>query len=397
MSKRTTLGVEALCADPRLIPAGNYGLVTNFTGVMADMTRNVEALRHAGVRISALFGPEHGLQGSVQAGETESSAVDELSGLPLYETYMKTPDELDQLVIDVGVDGLLFDMQDIGVRFYTYVWTMYDCLLSAARTGVRLVVLDRPNPLTGVAVAGPGVKKDCESFVGRIDVPLRHGLTVGELARYANGHVLPDRLSTAADLQVVPMAGWYRSDDVEWAGTPWVAPSPNMPTPDTAHAFCGTGLFEGTNVSEGRGTTRPFETIGAPYVNGSLIQELRALELPGVLFRETWFVPTFHKHAGETCRGVQLHVTDRREFDPVRTGVLMLSSFARLHPEHFSFLVPGERVDAPERGYAIDRLWGSNQLRRTVEGGEEVEPLLTPVTSAHASYPEGVLLYADHS
>jgi uncharacterized protein YbbC (DUF1343 family) len=390
---RVFTGAGRVAGDPGLLGTGRFGLVTNFTGVMPDLSRNVDALIAAGVNITALFGPEHGLRGTVQAGLTEAAEFDVNTGLPLFETYLATDEELDARVEASGVDALVFDMQDIGVRFYTYVWTMYDCMRSAARTGIRFIVLDRPNPLGGLAVEGPGVDAAFESFVGRANVPIRHGLTAGELARHVNDRVLPRIGGGSADLSVVRMDGWTRRMLFDDTGLEWVAPSPNMPTVDTAFVFAGTGLLEGTNVSEGRGTTRPFEVIGAPYIDSALIGELRSRELPGVLFREVWYVPTFHKYAGETVRGVQMHVTDRRAYEPVRCGVSVLATIARLYPEDFRFLAPGEGTDDLERRFAIDRLWGSDQLRTTIESGADPLALVWPTASPGTVYPDAALLY----
>jgi uncharacterized protein YbbC (DUF1343 family) len=390
---RVFTGAERVAGDPRLLGDVRFGLVTNFTGVMPDLSRNVDALLAAGVSITALFGPEHGLRGTVQAGLTEAAEFDAHTGLPLFETYLAADDELDARVEASGVDALVFDMQDIGVRFYTYIWTMYDCMRSAARTGIQFIVLDRPNPLAGLAVEGPGVDAAFESFVGRANVPIRHGLTVGELARHVNERVLPTIEGRSADLNVVRMDGWTRQMLFDGTGLEWVAPSPNMPTVDTAFVFAGTGLLEGTNVSEGRGTTRPFEVIGAPYIDSALIGELRKRELPGVLFREVWYVPTFHKYAGETLRGVQVHVTDRRAYDPVRCGVIVLDTIARLYPDDFRFLAPAEGTDELERRFAIDRLWGSDRLRVTIESGGDPLGLVLPTASPDTVYPDAALLY----
>jgi uncharacterized protein YbbC (DUF1343 family) len=392
VTSSVTTGLAAACRRPESFPGARYGLITNFTGVTSSLTGAAHALIDAGIPVVALFGPEHGLQGSVQAGETEGSTVDETTGLPIFETYLKSEAELDALISASGVDGLIFDMQDIGVRFYTYMWTMLDCMRSAARLGVPFIVLDRPNPLGGTAVSGPGLDPAFASFVGRLDIPMRHGLTMGELARWFSVQ-LAARAEPAPQLDVVRLEGWDPGTFFEATGLPWVPPSPNMPTIDTALAFCGTGLFEGTNVSEGRGTTKPFELIGAPYVDGRLVAELRAEALPGVALREAWFVPTFHKYAGQTLRGVELHVTDRARFEPVRFAVQLMAAFARLYPDDFSFLVPGERVDAPERGYAIDRLWGNDTLRLAVQNGRDPRGLIGDVTSPDRVYPQGTLLY----
>ncbi|WP_085369066.1 exo-beta-N-acetylmuramidase NamZ domain-containing protein [Leifsonia sp. NCR5] len=393
-TQRARTGVEIAAEDPGLLGGRRIGLLTNFTGTTPDLGRTVDALVEAGAPVTALFGPEHGLNGSVQAGETETSTHDARTDLPIIETYLKSGEELDRLIEDSGVDTVVFDMQDLGVRYYTYIWSLYDCLRSAARTGVRFVVLDRPNPLGGGVLSGPGIDvAGFGSFVGRSDVHQRHGLTAGELARLFNTRDLPaDGLS--ADLDVIRMEGWDASADFDATGLPWVPPSPNMPTLDTAYAFTGTGIFEGTNVSEGRGTTRPFEMLGAPYIDGRLAARLRDARIPGVLFRELWYSPTFHKYAGETVRGVQLHIVDRSAFDPVSTGLAILDAVAELYPDDFRFLEPGQRVESGERGYAVDRLWGSSALRDAVHAGEPAAALNPGVVPVQDVYGDDVLLYS---
>ncbi|GIH20044.1 exo-beta-N-acetylmuramidase NamZ family protein [Rugosimonospora africana] len=392
-AQRTRTGVEVALANPGILGGTRIGLLTNFTGTTPDLGRSVDALVAAGAPVTALFGPEHGLNGSVQAGQTEVNARDASTGLPIFETYLSNGTELDELVAASGVDTIVFDMQDLGVRFYTYIWSMYDCMQTAGRTGVRFVVLDRPNPLGGAVVSGPGLDvAGHASFVGRSDIHVRHGLTAGELARLFNSRELPAQ-GLRVDLDVVRMSSWEAATDFDDTQLPWVAPSPNMPTLDTAFAFCGTGLFEGTNLSEGRGTTRPFELIGAPYIDGRLARRLRETETAGVMFREIWFTPTFHKYAGQTVRGVQLHVTDRAVFDPVATALIMLDAVADLYPDQFGFLPPGERVDAPERGHAVDRLWGSAGLREAVQAGRSALALHPGTRAVNAVYGDDVLLY----
>ena len=361
MAVRT--GAERLAADPGLVADGRLGLITNFTGVLPDLRPTAVALLEAGLPLTALFGPEHGLRGTAQAGASEAEGVDPDTGVPVFDTYRRHGRELDDLF--TGVDVLLFDIQDIGTRFYTYIWTMYDCLKAAERLGKPFVVLDRPNPLGGRQVEGPLLQPGFESFVGRAPIPLRHGLTVGELARQLG------------EATVVTMEGWAR--DAWGTGLPWVPPSPNMPTLDTALVYPGTGLFEGTNLSEGRGTTRPFETIGAPYVDARLVPALNDLDLPGVVFRRTWFEPVFHKYAGQAVPGVQVHVVDRASYEPVRTALVMLRVLNELYPDDLALLP------------SLDKLWGSDSLRKALESGEDPLDLLPPATLDWAR-PD-VLLY----
>ncbi|MFH9428140.1 exo-beta-N-acetylmuramidase NamZ domain-containing protein [Streptomyces sp. NPDC017615] len=381
-----TTGIARLCASPGLAGPGRLGLVTNHTGVLPDLRPSAPALLDAGARLVALFGPEHGLYGTAQAGGSESGGVDPATGLPVHDTYGCEGELLDKLLIDSGVDALVHDLQDIGARFYTYVWTMFDLMVSAARTGLRFVVADRPNPLGGLVSEGPLLDPAWAGFVGRAPVPVRHGLTCGELARHLNTSAVPEAAGRQVDLTVIEAAGWRRAMDAEATGLPWIAPSPNMPTPATAAVYPGTCLFEGTNVSEGRGTTQPFEIVGAPYIDGRLAPALAELALPGVRFRDLRYVPTFHKHAGRPLRGVQLHVTDRDAFAPVRTAVAMLATLRRLYPDDFAW------ADGPDSGF-IDRLWGSDRLRRAIDAGEDPLPLCDPPAPPGRWAGEDVLLY----
>lgn len=386
-------GAERAVENPRMLGRGPIGLLTNFTGTLPDLQRTSDVLLASGAPVTALFGPEHGVNGSAQAGAAESAEADEATGLPVIDTYLKQGEALDELVVASGVETIVFDMQDVGVRYYTYVWSLYDALFAAARTGIRFVVLDRPNPLGGTIAEGPGLDAArFASFVGRSDVRQRHGLTAGELARLFVSRDLA-AAGLTVDLGVVELEGWDATRDFHGTGLQWVPPSPNMPTVDTAYAFAGLGLIEGTNVSEGRGTTRPFETIGAPFVDRRLAKRLRDVRLPGVLFREVWFTPTFSKYAGQTVRGVQLHVHDRRTFRPVETGLVVIDALATLYPGDFRLLAPDTRLDGPEPRAGIDLLWGSDTLRRTVENGNSARELAAQPQAVADAYEPGVLLY----
>lgn len=388
-------GAEALAADPSPLEGRRIALLTNATGTLPGFERNIDVLLSAGVEIAAVLTPEHGLRGSAQAGDSESDSVDETTGLPVIDTYGSAGPALDELLERSGAESVVFDMQDVGTRYWTYTWTMFDALASAARTGLPFTVLDRPNPLGGELVEGPGVRAEFSSFVGRVDIPQRHALTSGELALRFNRCDIPAWAERAADLRVIPLSGWNRGMRFEETGLPWVAPSPNLPTLDSALAFAGTGLIEGTNLSEGRGTTRPFELIGAPYLDGRLIASLRELGLPGVAFREVWFVPTFHKYAGETVRGLQLHVSDRDAFRPVACALAIIGAAASLYPDEFRFLPPRPDAPADEAGFAIDRLWGSDSLRETVEASGDPSALVGAPSRASAHYPADLLLYPE--
>jgi len=392
--KRTRTGLEIVAEAPGPLRGARVGLLSNYTGIAPSLERNVDVLRAAGVDLVALFSPEHGFNGAAQAGFSEGPATDEESGLPVIDTYAMRG-RLDDAFAEQNLDVIVFDMQDVGTRYWTYTWSMYDAMVVAARLGIRFVVLDRPNPLGGVLAEGPELDREFASFVGRTAVRQRHGLTHGELARLFNTADIPREAGRPVDLEVVAMDGWRRELSWQDTGLPWVMPSPNLPTPESAYAFAATGLLEGTNISEGRGTTRPFELFGAPFVDRRLLPELRALDLPGVAFREAWFRPTFHKHADESVRGAQLYVTDRGAFRPVRTGLAILDTLARLYREEFAVLPARIDADADHAGHPLDRLWGSDRLRAALEAGEPLEPLADRAAddAATAGHPGGVLLY----
>jgi len=339
-----------------LLTGKRIGLVTNMTGVDRQLRSNVDLLAaHPGWTLAALFGPEHGVRGDAQAGVAVENARDAATGLPVYSLYGKTHEPTPDML--AGLDILVFDIQDIGARFYTYPYTLASVLRAAKREGMTVVVLDRPNPIGGIWVEGPILDPEkYASFVGMFEIPIRHGMTIGELARLFN-----EEYGIGAQLHVVPMTGWQRDDDARSSDAlPWVMPSPNMPTPETALVYPGTGLLEGTNLSEGRGTTRPFEIIGAPFIDAQqLADALNAQALPGVRFRPLRFTPTFSKHAGESCGGVQLHITDRQIFRPVRTGIALLLTLRQLHPHEFAFN-PGEPP-------FFNRLVGNGWLREAIE------------------------------
>ncbi|AWK07897.1 DUF1343 domain-containing protein [Streptomyces spongiicola] len=353
---RVRTGFERLAADGyRLLSGERVGVVTNPTGITRD-TRHLVDVMHADDRVDlvAVFGPEHGFRGTAQAGGSEGRYDDPATGLPVYDTYLKSGQPLADVFTASGVDTVVFDVQDAGARFYTYIWTMYDCMAAAVLAGKRFVVLDRPNPVTGRAALGPVLDKAFATFVGREPIAQAHGMTVAELALLFNAEFL----TAPAELDVVRMSGWRRDDFHDATGLPWVPPSPNMPTPETALVYSGTCLFEGTNLSEGRGTTRPFELLGAEGIDRAWAEAANALHLPGVRFREAYFAPVFSKFQGRTVGGVQLHVHDREAFDPVRTGVGLLVTAKRSwtgfawRPDHW-----------------IDKLTGSALVRTMIDAG----------------------------
>ncbi|MFF7205035.1 exo-beta-N-acetylmuramidase NamZ domain-containing protein [Streptomyces sp. NPDC008141] len=354
--RRVRTGFDRLAADGYAMLSGQrVGVVTNPTGITPDV-RHIVDVMHADDRVdlTAVFGPEHGFRGTAQAGGSEGRYDDPATGLPVYDTYLKSGQPLADIFTTSGVETIVFDIQDAGARFYTYIWTLFDCMQSAALAGKRFVVLDRPNPVTGRAALGPVLDKAFATFVGREPISQAHGMTVAELALLFNGEFL----QTPVDLRIVRMSGWDRADFFDETGLPWVPPSPNMPTPETALVYSGTCLFEGTNLSEGRGTTRPFELLGAEGIGRGWAEAANGLDLPGVRFREAYFAPTFSKFQGKTIGGVQLHVHDRESFDPVRTGIGLLVT-AKRSWSGFAW--------RPDNW--IDKLTGSTKVRTLIDAG----------------------------
>ncbi len=370
---RVRTGFERLAADGYALLAGErVGVVTNPTGIAPDARHLVDVM-HADERVDlvAVFGPEHGFRGTAQAGGSEGRYDDPATGLPVYDTYLKSGRPLADVFTASGVDTIVFDIQDAGARFYTYIWTLYDCMVAAELAGKRFVVLDRPNPVSGRAALGPVLDRAFATFVGREPIAQAHGMTVAELALLFNAEFL----ARPVELETVRMTGWRRADFFDATGLPWVPPSPNMPTPETALVYSGTCLFEGTNLSEGRGTTRPFELLGAEGVDRRWAEAANALELPGVRFREAYFAPTFSKFQGRTVGGVQLHVHDRETFDPVRTGIALLVT-ARASWPGFAW-----RPD-----HWIDKLTGSSRVRTLIDAGADTDETVAAWTDDLAAF-----------
>ncbi|MFF7764625.1 exo-beta-N-acetylmuramidase NamZ family protein [Streptomyces griseorubiginosus] len=356
-------GFENLAASGYAQLGGQrIGIVTNPTGVTRDVRHIVDVMHtDPRVQLAAVFGPEHGFRGTAQAGGSEGRYDDPATGLPVYDTYLKSGQALADIFTASAVDTVVFDIQDVGARFYTYIWTLYDCMEAARLAGKRFVVLDRPNPVTGRRAQGPVLHREFATFVGRQPISQAHGMTVAELARLFNGEFL----TTPVALDTVLMTGWRREEFYDAWDLPWVPPSPNMPTPDTALVYSGTCLFEGTNLSEGRGTTRPFELLGAEGLDGRWAAAANELGLPGVHFREAYFAPTFSKFQGKTIGGVQIHVHDRPAYDPVRTGIGLLVT-ARSTWSDFAW-----RPDD-----WIDKLTGSTRVRTMIDAGASTDEVV---------------------
>lgn len=404
---KTRLGVDVLFDKHLdLIRGKRVGLITNPTGLDGSLTSIIERFRtHPEVKLAALYGPEHGVRGNAQAGEYVPFYFDEQLKLPVFSLYgqsQKPPaDMLTHIdaymrefdtretgkVPEAGmlkaIEVMVFDLQDVGTRVYTYVATMAYAMQAAAENDIPFVVLDRPNPIGGVTMEGPILEfPKHSSFIGLYPVPARHAMTAGELAQLFNARFLPRK----AKLTVVPMENWTRGAWFDETGLPWTLPSPNMPTLDTATVYPGMVLLEGTNLSEGRGTTRPFEFFGAPWIDGYVLaRELNALGLPGVKFRETWFTPTFSKFKGERCGGAQLHVTDRNAFRSVTAVLAILQTVKKLY---------GGKLEL--HADYFDKVMGTSTVREALERGEGYEKIaagFTPGIEEFAKTREPFLLY----
>mgnify|MGYP001382677638 CR=1 FL=1 len=351
-------GIDRIDLYGHLFEGKRLGLITSPTGLTADFVSTIRVL-HEKYRLTALFSPEHGVRGDRHAGAKVDTYTDPHTGVPVYSLYRQDSKRLTPEMLD-AVDAVVYDIQDVGVRYYTFIYTMLYAMEDCAKAGKEFIVLDRLNPLGGTVTEGNVLKPGYLSFVGNYPLTVRYGLTAGEVATMAN-----EQQGWGAKLSVVPCEGWNRDMVFPDSGLCWVPPSMGLPRFDSALLYSGTCLFEGTNLSEGRGTTSPFETIGAPFVDGhALADEMNAMKLPGVAFRPAYFTPTFSKHQGELCGGVQIHVTNVREARPLETGVRLLYAIKRRH-EEFEFLPP-----ARENGRSfIELLGGDDIFLRTEEDG----------------------------
>jgi uncharacterized protein YbbC (DUF1343 family) len=364
-------GLEALASDAAggaRLKGERVGLVCNPSSVDRGLVHAADRLLRAGVSLGAIFGPQHGFRSDVQDNMVESPhGRDAKRQVPVYSLYSETREPTAEMLR--GLDLLVIDLQDVGTRVYTYIYTMANCLRAAGRNGLPVLVCDRPNPIGGVQVEGPVLDPAFASFVGQFPIPLRHGMTIGELARLFN-----EEFGIGARLEVRRMSGWTREAYVDETGLPWVMPSPNIPTLDSAIVYPGMVLFEGTLLSEGRGTTRPFELMGAPWLDGErLADAMNARGLTGVRFRAAYFEPTFQKHAGKTCGGCQLHVTDRRRFEPVKAAVALLEESRRQSPASFAWRNPPYEYEHEKM--PIDILAGDHRLRTAIDAGVSAEEI----------------------
>lgn len=356
-------GIDCIMQYAHLFQGKRLGLITAPTGLTHDFVSSIQFL-HDNFNLVALFSPEHGVRGDQEAGAFVDTYLDPFTGVPVYSLYRKDSKRLTQEMLD-EVDVVVYDIQDVGVRYYTFISTMLNALEDCAKAGKPFVVLDRINPLDGVTVEGNILKPGFQSFVGNYPLSVRYGLTAGEVATMAN-----DQMNWQGKLDVVRCEGWERSMLFPESGQFWVHPSINIPRFETALLYSGTCIFEGTNLSEGRGTTFPFEMIGAPYIHAEqLADEMNRKKLPGVLFRPVYFKPTASKHQGELCGGVQLYITNARALQAVEIGVTLLFTIKELH-ESFAFLPPVKENARP----FIDLLCGDKLYR---EESVDVAAILT--------------------
>ena len=401
------LGVEVLFEKHLdLIRGKRVGLITNPTGLDSHLDSIIELFRaHPDVKLVSLYGPEHGVRGDAQAGQYVAFYYDQHYQLPVFSLYGQTHKPPADMLTNIdeymrtfdtqhtgkqveagmlqSVDVMVFDLQDVGTRVYTYIATMAYAMQAAADSGIPFIVLDRPNPVNGTQMEGPILDyPKYSSFIGLYPIPLRHGMTAGELAQLFNEKFLKHKVK----LTVIPMENWTRDEWFDETSLPWVQPSPNLPTPESATVYPGQVILEGSNLSEGRGTTKPFETFGAPWIDGFVLaQKLNALNLPGVKFREVWFTPTFSKFSGQQCGGCQLHVTDRTAYQPVATTLAILSVVKQTY---------GDKLEL--HASYFDKVMGTDTVREALERGESVDKIIAnfaPGLAEFAKEREPFLLY----
>ena len=368
--KEVKIGLEKILDEEvRHLKGMRVGLICNQASVNRKFQHAADLFyENAEINLTTLFGPQHGIRGDVQDNMIETAhTTDKMTGLPIYSLYSETREPTAEML--ENLDALVFDLQDVGCRVYTFIYTMANAMRACAKYGKRFFVLDRPNPIGGEKVEGNLLEAGYESFVGQFPIPMRHGLTVGELAQFFNKH-----FNINCDLSIIKMDGWERDFYMDETNAPWVMPSPNMPTIDTTVVFSGTVYFEGTQISEGRGTTRPFEIVGAPYINSEDLRDvLASLELGGVMFRSINFLPTFQKHHGVSCGGVFLHVTDRDVFEPVITGIAVVKTIYDLYKSEFKWKDTAYEYVFDKNPF--DVISGTDKTRIQIESGLNVNEI----------------------
>ena len=384
------LGIDKLVASPKILKGKRVGLIANGGSINGNYVSSVDLLNnHSDIDLMCIFGPQQGFWGEQQANmiEWESNKFPKYD-LPLYSLYGEHRKPTPEMLSDVDI--LVFDVQDVGTRIYTYIWTMALSMQACAELNKEFIVCDRPNPINGSEFEGNISMPEFSSFVGLYPILLRHGMTAGEIASYLNL-----QFNIGCNLTVIPMEGWNRSMWYDETKLPWVIPSFNIPTLDSATVFPGIVAFEGTNISEGRGTTKPFELIGAPYIDGfDLADELSGYNLPGVFFRPLVFIPTFDKHKGENCGGIQIHVSDRNEFKPVKTGFAVLKTIHDMYPDEFEWLEPPYEYvyDKPR----IDVILACDWIRKDIEANQSLDAIMKQCeeeTKSFAPIRKEYLLY----
>ncbi len=389
--KKVKIGLEKALTNPiKYFKSARVGLICNQASVNKEFKHAADLFYdNENIELTTLFGPQHGIRGDVQDNMIETShIVDHRTGLPIYSLYSDTREPTGEMLEDLDI--LVFDLQDVGCRVYTFIYTMANAMKACAKFGKKFVVCDRPNPINGIDIEGSLLEIGHESFVGQYPIPMRHGLTVGELAKFFNRE-----FEINCDLEIITVDGWDRQLYLDETDAPWVIPSPNMPTVDTAVVFPGTVYFEGTQVSEGRGTTRPFEFVGAPYIDADeYASALLALDLKGLVLRPTNFIPTFQKHAGKSCGGVFLHVSERRIFKPVITGIALIKTAFDLYPNEFKWKEPPYEYEFDRNPF--DVIAGTLKLRESFELNnsiDEIERNWTSDESQFRNLREKYLLY----
>jgi uncharacterized protein YbbC (DUF1343 family) len=354
---------------PKGLKGARVGLLVHPASVNKRLEHAVDCfIKSKKFELKSLFGPQHGIRGETQDNMVEWKGFkDRKTGLPVYSLYSHTRKPEHSMLKEIDV--MVIDMQDIGSRYYTFIWTMEMCMQTCNETGKTVLILDRPNPLGGTAVEGPVLEMSYASFVGQRPLTVRHGMTIGEIGSYLKNEFYP-----FLDLHIISMSGWKRKYWFDDTGLTWIIPSPNMPTLDTAAVYSGMCLLEGTNLSEGRGTTRPFEIFGAPFIEPEiLIKELKTIKMPGVVFRPMYFQPTFQKHAGKLCGGVQIHIINRGTFKPFMTGVAILKVTHDLYPRKFKWNKPPYEYE--KKKMPVDILAGTDKLRKGIEKGKPLKAM----------------------